>query len=254
MRRWPIATALLSAGLVFAVGTFTAAAQQRENQDEGRQAGKTAPAGPKAERGELKPQAVCPIMGGKISRKVFTDVAGYRIYACCRACLAKIEADPEKAVATLRAKGQTPELRLVVCPQCGEIKGTAQCCRAEAAKCPKCRLNKGSIGCCKDLKPAGERQDVVLCPKCGEVKGAPKCCQPEAPKCSKCGRNKGAPGCCKDLKPAGDTQSVVICPKCGEVQRAAECCQPNAPKCPKCGLNKGAPGCCKIDRFMTNKD
>ena len=30
------------------------------------------------EIGQLKPQTICPIMGGKIDKKVFVDVAGYR--------------------------------------------------------------------------------------------------------------------------------------------------------------------------------
>jgi len=146
---------------------------------------------------ELKPQITCPIMGEKINREVFVDVAGYRFYACCKPCLAKIEADPDKALASLRAKGEKPELRLVVCSKCGEIKGSILCCKPGATKCLTCGLNKGSIGCCKNLKPAGDSQDVVICAKCGEIKGSAICCKPGVEKCSKCNLNKGAPGCCK---------------------------------------------------------
>ncbi len=188
--RWAIIGVMFWAGLV----VVPALAQQEERAS--RQQGQTASDAPKAESGKLKPQTVCPIMGGKINKKVFVDVAGYRIYACCPPCLAKIKADPAKAVATLKAKGEKPELRLVVCPKCGEIKGTAKCCKPDAKKCPECGLNKGSIGCCKDLKPAGQK-DIVICPGCGEVKGSDKCCKPGAKQCSKCGLNKGAPGCCK---------------------------------------------------------
>jgi len=35
------------------------------------------------------------------------------------------------------------------CAGCGEIKGSAKCCKPDAAKCGKCGLNKGSPGCCK---------------------------------------------------------------------------------------------------------
>jgi len=36
-----------------------------------------------------------------------------------------------------------------LCPKCGQVKGTEQCCQADAVKCPKCHLDKGSPGCCR---------------------------------------------------------------------------------------------------------
>ena len=240
-------------GVMFLVGLVAVPALAQQEERASCQPGQTASDAPKAESGKLKPQTVCPIMGGKINKDVFVDVAGYRFYACCPPCLAKIKADPAKAVATLKVRGEKPELRLVVCSKCGEIMGTAKCCKPGARKCPGCGLNKGSIGCCKDLKPPAGKQELTLCPKCGEIKGTAKCCQPDAKKCPKCGLNKGAPGCCKDLKPAGQ-KDIVICPGCGEVKGNDNCCKPDAKKCSKCGLNKGAPGCCKIDRFTKNKN
>ena len=150
---------------------------------------------------KYKPQTVCPIMGGKIDKKQYADVAGYRIYVCCAGCIDPIKKDPEKAIETLRKKGEMPERHLVVCGKCGELKGTEKCCKVDAEKCSKCNLNKGSVGCCKDLKPAEGEKDIVLCAKCGEVKGTEVCCNKEAVKCSKCGMAKGSPGCCK-IKPA----------------------------------------------------
>ena len=146
---------------------------------------------------DLKPQTTCPIMGGKIKKEVFVDAAGYRFYACCPGCLDKIKADPAKALAALKERGETAELHLAVCLKCGEIKGTANCCKAGVAKCPKCGLNKGSIGCCRDLKPPEGKQDITICPKCGEIKGNAECCKVDAQKCPKCGLTKGSPGCCK---------------------------------------------------------
>ncbi|MBU0617868.1 MAG: hypothetical protein KKI02_09135 [Planctomycetes bacterium] len=162
--RYPIAGILLLAALIVA----PAAAQQKQ--------GKSASATSGAQADKLKPQTVCPIMGGKINKEVFVDAAGYRFYACCPACLDKIKADPEQAVAALKAKGEKPELRLVVCPKCGEIKGDAQCCKPNAPKCPKCGLNKASIGCCKDLKPAAGKSGIAICSACGDVKGSNRCC------------------------------------------------------------------------------
>ena len=106
---------------------------------------------PSARADDLKPQTTCPIMGGKINPEVYVDVAGYRFYACCPACLPKIEADSAEALATLEERGEKPELHLAVCPKCGEIRGTADCCKAGVAKCPECGLNKSSIGCCKNV-------------------------------------------------------------------------------------------------------
>ena len=153
-----------------------------------------------ADKPELKPQATCPIMGGAIDKKLFVDAAGYRIYVCRDGCKDVVKADPKKAVEALLAKGEKPEVRAVVCPKCGEIKGTAKCCKKDAKKCEKCGLNKGSIGCCKDLEPAKKGEEVLLCAKCGEVKGTADCCKKDAVKCKKCGLAKDSPGCCnRDL-------------------------------------------------------
>lgn len=56
-----------------------------------------------------KPQTKCPIMGDPINKKVYVDAKGYRIYACCKGCIGKIKADPDKAVATIKANGEEPE-------------------------------------------------------------------------------------------------------------------------------------------------
>ncbi|HUT25775.1 MAG TPA: thioredoxin family protein [Sumerlaeia bacterium] len=190
MRLIRTCTAILLAMLVAAGGATELRAQEE-----------TAPAQktPKEQkkRQALKPQTVCPIMDGRINKKLYVDADGFRIYACCKGCIAKIKADPAKAVAQLKAKGQAPEVRLALCPKCGQIKGTAKCCAKDAAKCPKCGLAEGSPGCCKDLKPTKGEKDVLLCPKCGQVKGAAACCAKGAAKCPKCGLAKDSPGCCK---------------------------------------------------------
>jgi hypothetical protein len=63
-----------------------------------------------------KPQTKCPIRGGAINRKLFADVEGYRIYVCCSPCLAKVRADPQAAIAKIRANGEEPE-QLPAAPQ-----------------------------------------------------------------------------------------------------------------------------------------
>lgn len=78
----------------------------------------------------------------------------------------------------------------VLCGACGEVKGSDQCCAADADVCD-CGLHKGSPGCCKIEKGT----DVTLCSKCGEVADGEKCCAEGAEVCA-CGAHKGAPGCC----------------------------------------------------------
>ena len=82
-----------------------------------------------------------------------------------------------------------------ICADCGQIKGTALCCKPGAAKCEKCGLVKDSPGCCK--LPKGTKVDVALCVKCGQIKGSDVCCKAGAATCPKCGLAKGSPGCCK---------------------------------------------------------
>ncbi len=57
----------------------------------------------------LVPQSICPIMKEPINKKLFVDGAGVRIYVCCKGCIAKIAADPEKYVKILADLGQKPE-------------------------------------------------------------------------------------------------------------------------------------------------
>ena len=90
----------------------------------------------------------------------------------------------------------------LLCFKCGQIKGSALCCKADAEKCPMCGLHKGSPGCCR-IK--GATADVCLCTYCGQIKGSDKCCKPGTEKCTNCGLDKGSPGCCRikrEEKPA----------------------------------------------------
>lgn len=53
----------------------------------------------------LKPQTTCPVMRGKINKKYYIDVKGYRIYVCCPGCISKIKADPDKYIQKLHKMG-----------------------------------------------------------------------------------------------------------------------------------------------------
>lgn len=57
----------------------------------------------------LRPQETCPVMGGKINKKSYVDVAGKRIYVCCAGCLDTIKADADKYIKVLADRGESVE-------------------------------------------------------------------------------------------------------------------------------------------------
>jgi hypothetical protein len=107
-------------------------------------------------------------------------------------CEKKEPAQPASGGAKTAAPKDT---RIMLCAKCGEIKGSAKCCKAGVEKCPLCGLNKDSASCCKKID--FRWGDVELCPKCGEVKDSRRCCVMAAEKCPKCGLHKNSPGCCR---------------------------------------------------------
>lgn len=52
-----------------------------------------------------KAQEICPVMGGKINKSVYTDYNGKRIYFCCTACPEPFKKDPEKYIKKMEAEG-----------------------------------------------------------------------------------------------------------------------------------------------------
>ncbi|HAA02016.1 MAG TPA: hypothetical protein DCZ69_16960 [Syntrophobacteraceae bacterium] len=52
-----------------------------------------------------KPQTICPVMAGKIDKKVFTDYEGKRVYFCCSQCQADFQKDPAGYVKKLEDQG-----------------------------------------------------------------------------------------------------------------------------------------------------
>ncbi len=55
------------------------------------------------------PQATCPVMGGAVDKALYVDAEGYRIYVCCRGCIAAVRADPAKYIEKMKAEGVEPE-------------------------------------------------------------------------------------------------------------------------------------------------
>lgn len=61
-----------------------------------------------AEKPTAKPQTICPVLGGKISRDIYVDVNGLRIFLCCQGCAKEVKANPDKYIAKIRANGEEP--------------------------------------------------------------------------------------------------------------------------------------------------
>ena len=45
---------------------------------------------------EFKDQTICPVMGGKINKNIYTDIQGQRVYHCCAGCKEPMETEPDK--------------------------------------------------------------------------------------------------------------------------------------------------------------
>ena len=50
-------------------------------------------------------QSDCPVMGGKIDKKVYADYKGKRIYFCCTGCVDEFKKDPEKFMKKMQSQG-----------------------------------------------------------------------------------------------------------------------------------------------------
>lgn len=52
-------------------------------------------------------QRTCPFLeGSPINHDLYAELDGHRIYTCCEDCLEKVHADPQLAMANLRARGE----------------------------------------------------------------------------------------------------------------------------------------------------
>jgi YHS domain-containing protein len=54
-------------------------------------------------------QTLCPVGGGKIDPKVFTEYKGKRVYFCCEGCIEPFKKNPEKYVKKLPQFGGKEE-------------------------------------------------------------------------------------------------------------------------------------------------
>lgn len=54
-------------------------------------------------------QTVCPVLGNKINKNVYTDYQGKRVYFCCAGCAAPFQKNPEQYLKKMEGQGATPE-------------------------------------------------------------------------------------------------------------------------------------------------
>ena len=59
--------------------------------------------------GQGKPQEFCPVMGGRIDKKLFSDSHGQRVYFCCAYCPGEFAKNPEKYIEKMKQEGVATE-------------------------------------------------------------------------------------------------------------------------------------------------
>ena len=72
-----------------------------------------------ADKNELSPQAVCPVMGGKIDKDVYVDYQAQRIYFCCPSCKEAFLKDPGKYMRKIADDKVLLESVQEICPVMG---------------------------------------------------------------------------------------------------------------------------------------
>jgi len=66
-------------------------------------------AGPVLAAAAPQAQTTCPVLGGNVSKQVYADYQGQRVYFCCQGCDAEFKKDPEKYLQKMKEQGVTPE-------------------------------------------------------------------------------------------------------------------------------------------------
>jgi len=66
-------------------------------------------AGPVLAAAAPQAQTTCPVLGGNVSRQLYVDYQGNRIYFCCTGCDTEFKKNPEKYLQKMKEQGVTPE-------------------------------------------------------------------------------------------------------------------------------------------------
>ncbi|MGA8573015.1 MAG: YHS domain-containing protein [Desulfobaccales bacterium] len=64
----------------------------------------------KSGRGQTGAQeSVCPVLGNRINKNIYTDYQGQRIYFCCPGCIEVFKKNPEAYLKKMQEQGVVPE-------------------------------------------------------------------------------------------------------------------------------------------------
>jgi YHS domain-containing protein len=72
---------------------------------------------------QMKPQSLCPVTGEKMTKDAYYDYNGERVYFCCKGCIEKFKADPEKYMKKMKENGEKAE-KLEKTPKPAEQKSS----------------------------------------------------------------------------------------------------------------------------------
>lgn len=135
MKKISIATLFISLGLLLVACSQE---QQKEHEHSSHSHSEK-----KAKIHTVKPQEKCPIKGGELDKKVYTDYKGQRIYYCCPGCDKTFLKNPEKYLKQMEADGITPAKLQSECPVSGDEIDKDIYSKTQAGKiyvcCKKCK-------------------------------------------------------------------------------------------------------------------
>ena len=124
-------TVIAMMAMMFAVGTALASGDHAESA--------------KADAAkDVKSQAVCPVMGRKVNKKLYVDYKGERLYVCCQGCVKMVKKNPEKWFKKAKAGGVTLDKVPV---KKAATAGQAVCAPGQKCAAPQ-KMKFGCVGTC----------------------------------------------------------------------------------------------------------
>ena len=104
------------------------------------------------------PAATCPVAGKAINKDVSVDYNGGRVYFCCKGCVGKFTADPDKyATKANRQLVMTGQAKQVKCPLTGRDMKSDQSLKVADVNVAFC-----CAGCPKKVSAADEAGQLEM--------------------------------------------------------------------------------------------
>lgn len=86
------------------IGALTLVGCEKKEESSSSSASKSA-----TEAKTLVAQKTCPVMGNAITKELYADYKGQRVYFCCQGCVEPFNKEPEKYIKKLKEMGEKPE-------------------------------------------------------------------------------------------------------------------------------------------------